>query len=382
VGLAVATKYLAGLALLPLLAAAGLHLASPGRRRDALAGGVVAGLGAVTALFVAHPYLLLDPGGVRSQLPGLSGTPKVGTVESNGITFYGWVLTWGVGWVPTVLAGVGAALLVKRDRRAALLLVPGILLFTVFIGLRPRYFSRYLLPVFPLVILLAAYAAAEAIRAAARARARMAPVVAVALTAGLLSQSLFHAIHHVSVSGRTDTRVIAAAWMRENIPPGTAILLEPMWIPVGQSTKERNPRAGPQQNRSPWTLVDAPLLLQEAGLSPGTPLGGGIDVVGSYRKELVGILEDRGVCLVITSSNQRGRVTLTPQFAPEAAGFYRELDATGRVIHVVEPYPAGDQPPADRPEWASTLYHFAYQRPGPQIQIYRLTGGVCETGTV
>ena len=59
-----------------------------------------------------------------------------------------------------------------RDRRLALVLVPAPVVFLIFMGLQDRFFARWLLPIYPLLCLLAAWAAV----AGRRARARGPPV--------------------------------------------------------------------------------------------------------------------------------------------------------------------------------------------------------------
>ena len=50
-------------------------------------------------------------------------------------------------------------MLTARDNwRIALVLVPAPVLFLLFMGTQERYFGRWLMPVFPMICLLAAYA--------------------------------------------------------------------------------------------------------------------------------------------------------------------------------------------------------------------------------
>ena len=338
---------------------------------------------ALVGLFLTHPFLLLRWGEVASQVPGLAGrggggSPKVGIEPGGGVAYYLLVFTWGIGWVATGLAVVGAVRLVLRERWTALLLIPAIVAIVMFMGGRPRPFARYVLPAFPFVILLASAAAGDLLRRAERLSARARLMGVSLLVVALAGQPLVHVFHHLRAGGRTDTREIAAAWMRANVPRGEPILVEPMWIPLDQQTRHRNPRAGPQPDRSPWRLVDARALLREEGIALGRARGGGVDVVGSYRPELLDLLEGEGVCWVVTSSNQRGRVIRTPHLAPDAAAFYRELDRRARIVHsVVPPRGAGRRPPHQR-EWSGTFYDLTLERPGPRVDIHRLGGSRCE----
>ena len=60
--------------------------------------------------------------------------------------------------------------LAVRDWRRALVLVPSILVFLVFMGAQDRFFARWLLPVYPLLCLLAAYGGGGCSRLGDRAR--------------------------------------------------------------------------------------------------------------------------------------------------------------------------------------------------------------------
>jgi hypothetical protein len=70
-----------------------------------------------------------------------------------------------------------------RDWRRALVLVPSILVFLVFMGTQDRFFARWLLPVYPLLCLLAAYGNRAAARVGARAPGPPAPGGAAAAAA-------------------------------------------------------------------------------------------------------------------------------------------------------------------------------------------------------
>src|SRR5262249_57149556 len=97
--------------------------------------------------------------------------------KDGGLVYCLWSLTWGLGWVPALAALAGAVLVSLRERRVALMLVPAAVLYLVFMGTEGRYFGRWLMPILPLLSLLAAFAAREALgalpwRARAPARAR------------------------------------------------------------------------------------------------------------------------------------------------------------------------------------------------------------------
>ena len=73
--------------------------------------------------------------------------------------------------MPLVVAAGGAVRLWRDERRLVWVLAPAAVLFVLFMGTQERFFGRWLMPVFPIVCLLAAYAALELADCGARAPA-------------------------------------------------------------------------------------------------------------------------------------------------------------------------------------------------------------------
>ncbi len=83
---------------------------------------------------------------------------KLGAPRAGGLVYYLWSLTWGLGWVPALAALAGAVAIWRRSRRLGFVLVPAPLAYLVFMGTEGRYFGRWLMPILPLLCLLAAFA--------------------------------------------------------------------------------------------------------------------------------------------------------------------------------------------------------------------------------
>ena len=79
-------------------------------------------------------------------------------------------------------------------------------------GLQDRFFARWLLPIYPLLCLLAAWAAVEA------RGARVAPAARAVAGALLCAQGLVFSVHNDRLLARADTRALARDWMVANIP--------------------------------------------------------------------------------------------------------------------------------------------------------------------
>ena len=177
-GLACATKYTAGIALLPLLAALVVRAREQGTGawRRTLARVALAAACALAAFLIANPYALLDYSAFHGELVHQSSLSaeaqgKLGAPHEGGIVYYLWVLSWGLGWVPAVAALGGALAVWRVDRRLGWVLVPAPVAFILLMGLEGRYFGRWLLPIFPILCLLAAFFAARVIDLAAKALA-------------------------------------------------------------------------------------------------------------------------------------------------------------------------------------------------------------------
>ena len=256
-GLACATKYTAGIVLLPFAAAVAARYLDGGRGagRRAVVGIASTAAVALLAFLIANPYSVLDYSAFHSELIHQStlsaeAQGKLGAPRQGGLSYYLWSLTWGLGWAPA-LAALGGALTIWRvaARRAGdgaaggvalgWLLVPAVVLFLAFMGLQGRYFGRWLLPIFPILCLLASFfvlALAEALaRLSSRAwrseSLRSRPVESAprgseraprrGLSAGLyallvaavLAQGLLYSVHSGLVLSRADTRNLTRAWL-------------------------------------------------------------------------------------------------------------------------------------------------------------------------
>src|SRR5207247_895061 len=134
-GLACATKYTAGIAIVPLAAAvAARWLQEPSAARRGVLGGLALAIAAALAGFlIANPYALLDYHSFHRELEHQSALSaesqgKLGAPMHVGLAYYLWSLTWGLGWVPAFAALAGALTIWRAEPRLGWLLVPGPLL--------------------------------------------------------------------------------------------------------------------------------------------------------------------------------------------------------------------------------------------------------------
>jgi hypothetical protein len=439
-GLACATKYTAGIVLLPLLAASAIRYLEreraaprngrPGRGPSApgaagdrpsarrwnaavhpLLGIALAGLVAVLAFLLANPFSILDYQSFHHELVHQSSLSaeaqgKLGAPKGGGLAYYLWALTWGLGWVPA-LAALGGALSVWRfggartGRQLGWLLVPAPLLYLAFMGVQGRYFGRWLLPILPILCLLAALfvlqLASAGARLAASLQARLGrrrggePLVSrgaasAGLRAGilgvlvvvLLAQGLYYSVHSGMVLARADTRNLTRAWMLAHVPAGAPIVLEP--VAPGSWVSERGAAASHARGGDRWVKYTSLIsrISPDGALEPNAERVVGIeDYERTLSPALIGFYESHGYCWVISGSTESGRALADPKAVPLAIAYYRALAKQGGLLFRASPYAPEKGPVAFNFDWSFDYYPLAFERPGPEMTVYRLHGGRC-----
>jgi hypothetical protein len=381
-GLACATKYTAGIVLLPLLAAALAQYVAPGGHRSAVVGVALAGCAAVAIFLIANPYSLLDFSTFRHGLAHQSATAdeasgKLGQ-RHTGVFYYLWTLTWGVGWVPALASLAGTIRLIRDERRLAVLLAPAPILLILFLGNEGRYFGRWLMPVLPLLALLAAYAMLEAADWGGRRRPELRPTLVAVAVVALCAESVVHSVHSGLVLSRADTRSTTRAWMAANVPTCSRVVVEPV-VPDAWASDIAHPFAC-SGNGARW--IKFPATRSQVGADGKVALGAGPmvnieDYERTLRPDLIDLYTRYGYCWVVTGSTQSGRAYSTPEQVPQAIAYYAALSRRGRLVYQASPYGANQKPVSFNFDWAFDYFPLAYERPGPMMSVYRLTGGAC-----
>lgn len=230
-GLAMGTKYPAGLTIiLPVIAAWMTLNAKPSRL--ACAAGA---LGAwVVAFLAVAPYTLLDLPGFLNGFAQLTSyyRPHGSELEPSGITYLKH-LRINFGWPATLLMASGFVLGVVRAvsgpgrLRWTLLIVFPVLFFYMLSGQGLAY-GRYLLPIVPLACMLAAIAVISGVSLLRRFDIPRAPRTAliVALTVAAVLPPTVNALGFVRMIGRPWTQAEAYKWILRNVPDGTRIAIE------------------------------------------------------------------------------------------------------------------------------------------------------------
>ena len=369
-----------------------------------------AGAATIAGFIIASPYSLLDPktfgGGIIHQATASSSEGKLGQTFSNGYVYYLWSVTWGMGWVPAVAAIVGAFALARARNRVFWLLVPTAILYILFMGSASRWFGRWLLPLFPVLAVLAGIGAFFVVDALARRwpRARYAWVGLAAVL--LLGQAVVYSIHSDRLLSRPDTRAQVRDWMVEHLTPDTKIAYEPV-IPdayyrqagflapapndgnrwniffadeTPQSTLTATTDTSPASEAArqfadrlgvsllPNELPDS-VLPNRRTQDPGVV--GGEGYTRDLSPALLDVYRANGVCYVVSGSIQAQRALIDPRHVPQAAAYYRALRRQAKPVYVASPYHQGKSVKFNF-DWSFDYYPLAYERPGPLMTVWKL----------
>ncbi|MFL5780416.1 MAG: glycosyltransferase family 39 protein, partial [Thermoleophilaceae bacterium] len=232
-GLAVGFKYTAGLVIVPALIAGGLRLwrdSGSLLRREPLRGLVLMGVALVAVFAVTTPYFFVHPVSalyqIKNQANAAGGTAKLGQSQEGGFVYYLKSFTWGFGWAAIVAAVAGAVLELRRDRLRGLMLVAFPVAQFVYMGMQSRYFGRWMLPMYPVLALLAGVAIVW-LAQRVRGRVLVQVLVGACVVAAVLVQPLAADLRTSEVLGREDTRQVLRDWLVARYPRGLRVVIEP-----------------------------------------------------------------------------------------------------------------------------------------------------------
>jgi hypothetical protein len=245
--------------------------------------------------------------------------------------------------------------------RALLLATVPVALF-IYLSTQVRFFGRWLLPAYPALALLAGVAIASLVRLVPGPRlVRAAALAAVGLA--VLAQPILADVRTARLLGRTDTRQIARNWLVSHYPARLRIVIEPAVPPRYYRRITNSGRGDPRHKQFIRGFIrDINDTHDDYGstLTPAT--------LNTYRRA--------GFCLVMTMSLIRGRAQ-NAHLAPALAYYTAMQQQSKQVLHV-SPYKRGAKPVKFNFDLSYNYYPTAFDRPGPEIWIYRLNN--CKQG--
>jgi hypothetical protein len=379
-GFAIGFKYTAGLIVLPAVLAAVVriwndHGTALLKRRDIwflLAGGAAL----VLCFFLTTPYFFIRPVTAIYQLKQQANAAgdeiKLGQGQEGGFVYYLKTFGWGFGYAPFVAVLAGAAIEARRNWFRALLIVLFPVALYLYMGTQTRYFGRWLLPIYPILALLAGVAVVR-VAELLPGRRWVAAVAAGALCLVLLAQSLAADLRTTSLEGRADTRQLARDWLVAHYPKKLRVVVEP-GVPTQYYRLQDGRLGGPRQfaNRFVRDL--------RRGIVYDAPDGATLAYAQTLSPDLIDTYRQTGYCLVMTMSVIRGRAENAQ--VPDALAYYRRLQRESDLVYHASPYKPGRAPVPLHFDFSYDYYPTAYQRPGPDVDVYRLRNCTQQYGRV
>jgi 4-amino-4-deoxy-L-arabinose transferase-like glycosyltransferase len=329
-GLATSSKYNAGLVVIPIGVAAlyrGRHAVS----RLPLAAAAAAGAFALTS-----PYVLLRLDGFQSNMSFLEDylyrSGDLAIWDHLKLTF-----PHGLGWPLYVASALGLARALLRRCASDVTLLSFAVPFLVLISSVRVTFPRYVLPLVPLLMVLAADFVASLLDRIPSPRARSLSSAVAALV--LLAPPLLDSSAFARIAAREDTRLQAASFISKNFQPRTRIL-----VCRGYGA----PAINDDRRRPPSFVVEELDCLAE------TPLPGGADFLVTHEhREL--------------------------SFSRIHPSLLRFLEEQGQTIATFDPYRPQEQGSGVEPVFhRSDAFYIpfaglsAVDRGGPIVRIWKL----------
>ena len=172
---------------------------------------------------------------------------------------------------------------------------------------------------------------------------------------------------------RDDTRQVARDWMQQHIPVGTKIVMEPIapdqWAtdaghplfgepPLGTGSGARWNKYATSRSCFKTTVRPCPVVKLE-------------DYERTLHPPLIQSYADGGFCWVVSGATQSGRAYADPEEVPDALDYYDALRKRGREVFHVSPYGERGRVPFSF-DYSFNYYPLDYERPGPEITIYRI----------
>ena len=336
-GLAIVTKYNAGVVILPLLAAH--FLQAPENKAGRGKKIIFSILSCLFAFLLVCPWVFLD---YKSFLSGIisqyyiSKHDWICIPQSNSYLFYIKTVIWGYGLLPFIFSLIGFVFLRSRIKELFILIIFPLVYF-LFMGSSRLFFIRYALPLLPFLCVSSAYGI---IRTAGYFGQKGNSKAVIFLTILCLLQGIIFNIRYNYLIGKTDTRIIAREWIINNIPAGSKIAMENLskWVPSLRDYEH----GGVINNYKPY-IIDLP-------------------------EHDIEYYKLNGYQYILTSDFIRMRYQLYPQRYDKQIRFYNHL---GKEIYSI--LPAQKKLPYYIDEVYSPFWNiFLLDKPGPVIRIYRI----------
>ena len=385
-GVAVSTHYYAVFVLVPLAVAAFVRAedeiaSDPSDRPQRLRRLATAAIAAGVAFFAASPFILVEPSTVYRDVVANREIVMDRAVDTAGVfpslLRYVRLLATDALGLPVFLAGLIGFVIALFNWRRGLLLVAFPLPFLLFIS-NTVPASRYLNPVLPSLAVAAALAVATFTRGQA-ASSTIFRVLRMALPVLLALPALRDSLATGMFFRQADTRSQARAFIEQQVPAGSSVLVQPYSVALRQSreglVEALRLHLGSESRAS--TKFQKQLALQPypAPAYRTIFLGdGGLDKDKIYvsPSSLTGsspLAPLRALALdYVVLKRYNADSSLDPLIAA--------LNQEGRLLAAFTPYAAGDLAAAESVEPflhnTDAQIHPRLERPGPMIEVWKI----------
>lgn len=348
IGLGIATKYPAAVAIIPFVLA---HFLPKEENESCIKRlfdkRLIMGLGCILIAFiVSAPFVLLDIRKTTKLFMYEAGANDTSGIIATPFQKYWWFVTYamnqGHGTIVQILSGIGISYLIIRRNRRDILLLSFPIAFIICIGLLRIRFTYGLLPithwVLPILPLTSVFGAVGLVKISGEGENLswmklnlFIPLVAVVSVAA----PVYHIIYNDWLNLQKHPRAIANEWVEQNIPQGSIIAVEEYTPPVS-TTKYR--------------VLIAPKIQMLKQIPSNVEANSETNLHGRTWRFWLGnvhefsVLNDNHVEYVVISLRHYNRFKKNPGKYPKEIEFYETLFREGELIYQINPDKRLDDP--------------------------------------
>jgi len=169
-------------------------------------------------------------------------------------------------------------------------------------------------------------------------------------------------VRTLEVLGKKDTRELGRDYLVKNYPQSLRAVIEPA-VPTSFYRIERSKSRKRQ-------FVRGFIRDIRRAQNVEAPDGTSITYAASLNPEVIDQYRQKGFCLVMTMSLIRGRAENAK--VPGALKYYDRLERESKLVFQASPYDKGAKPVPLHFDFSYDYYPTAFNRPGPEIKVYRL----------
>ncbi len=252
VGFAISSKYTAFVSFMPIIIA---HFYVTKKTGNIIDGPIVIALCTTLAAFIATtPYALIDYNTFLDNLKYeaihyKTGHPGAQSETSTSFHLYAYHLFYyEYGVLPSIIALIGFAFLLKKDFWKALIIASTPILLFIFVGQYKTFFIRNIVATIPFMALLSGYGVflieqvinktTKGLKINKSSQAILSITLTTAIIFIIIHNQSMRTIKYVQQITLPDTRWVSIDWIKNNIPKESRIGRESFTPPIEQFSKD------------------------------------------------------------------------------------------------------------------------------------------------